>query len=303
MNWPKQSLALVVSGSLILATAQAGRAEEVEQSAGQPTAAVMQQSSEALDQIVAPIALYPDNLIAQILTASTDPSEIVEADRWVQEKYGLDSIALAQAVDQQSWDPSVKALTQFPLVLQNMDQNLSWTSALGSVYGNEPQNVLNAVQAMRQRAQQAGNLMSTPQQTVTSEGDTITIQPAEADTVYLPEYDPWLVYGSPVAVYPGWNDASGLYLTEPYVLFGLGIGIGAFAAFGWGYHHWGTIGTGTAWFTTTTTTWPAATLSPVITLSTVRLQLSIAPAVSMLVRGTARLACVTGLSTASTAAA
>jgi hypothetical protein len=101
MNWPKQSFALVVSGSLILATAQAGRAEEVEQSAGQPTAAVMQQSSEALDQIVAPIALYPDNLIAQILTASTDPSEIVEADRWVQEKYGLDSIALAQAVDQQ----------------------------------------------------------------------------------------------------------------------------------------------------------------------------------------------------------
>jgi hypothetical protein len=110
--------------------------------------------------------------------------------------------------------------------------------------------------------------MSTPQETVTSEGDTITIQPAEADTVYLPEYDPWLVYGSPVAVYPGWNDSSGLNLTKPYVLFGLGIGIGAFAAFGWGYHHWGTIGTGTAWFTTTTTTWPAATLSPVITLST-----------------------------------
>ncbi len=93
---------------------------------------------------------------------------------------------------------------------------------------------------MRQRARQAGNLMSTPQETVTSEGDTITIQPAEADTVYLPEYDPWLVYGSPVAVYPGWNDASGLYLAEPDVLFGLGIGIGAFAAFGWGYHHWGT---------------------------------------------------------------
>ncbi len=82
--------------------------------------------------------------------------------------------------------------------------------------------------------------MSTPQQTVTREADTITIQPAEADTVYLPEYDPWLVYGAPVAVYLGWSDASGLYLTEPDVLFGLGIGIGAVAAFGWGYHHWGT---------------------------------------------------------------
>ena len=175
MNWPKQSFAFVVSGSLILATAQAGRADEVEQPMGQPTAAAVQQSSEALDQIVAPIALYPDTLIAQILAASTDPSEVVEADRWVQDNSGLDSSALAQAVDQQSWDPSVKALTQFPLVLQNMDQNLSWTSALGSAYENEPQNVLNAVQVMRQRAQQAGNLMSTPQQTVTSEGDTITI--------------------------------------------------------------------------------------------------------------------------------
>src|SRR4029077_99854 len=112
--------------------------------------------------------------------------------------------------------------------------------ALGSAYENEPRNVLNAVQVMRQRAQQAGNLMSTPQQTVTREADTITIQPAEADTVYLPEYDPWLVYGAPVAAYPGWSDASGLYLTEPDVMFGLGIGIGAFAAFGWGYHHWGT---------------------------------------------------------------
>jgi hypothetical protein len=201
MNWPKQSFAFVVSGSLILATAQAGRAEEVEQPMGQPTAAAVQQSPEALDQIVAPIALYPDTLIAQIFAASTHASEVVEADRWVRENSGLDSSALAQAVDQQSWDPSVKALTQFPLVLQNMDQNLSWTSALGSAYENEPQNVLNAVQVMRQRAQQSGNLMSTPQETVTSEGDTITIESAEADTVYLPEYDPWLVYGAPVAVY------------------------------------------------------------------------------------------------------
>ena len=240
MNWPKQRFVFVVSGSLMLATAQTGRADEAEPPMGQPTAEAVQQSPEALDQIVAPIALYPDTLIAQILAASTDPSEVVEADRWVHENSGLDSSALTEAVDQQSWDPSVKALTQFPLVLQNMDQNLSWTSALGSGYENEPQSVLIAVQVMRQRAQQAGKLMSTPQETVTSEGDTITIQPADADTVYLPEYDPWLVYGAPVAVYPGWYDASGLYLTEPDVIFGLGIGIGAFAAFGWGYHHWGT---------------------------------------------------------------
>ena len=101
---------------------------------------------------MAPIALYPDSLVAQILAASTYPEQVVQADRWVQANSGLDSRTLAQAVDRQSWDPSVKALTQFPLVLQNMDQNLSWTSALGSAYENEPQNVLNAVQVMRQRA-------------------------------------------------------------------------------------------------------------------------------------------------------
>ncbi len=121
MNWPKQGFAFVVSGSLILATAQAGHADEAEQPMGQPTAVAAQQSSDALDQMVAPITLYPDTLIPQIFAASTHASEVVEASRWVQENSGLDSSALAQAVDEQSWDPSVKALTQFPLVLQNME--------------------------------------------------------------------------------------------------------------------------------------------------------------------------------------
>jgi hypothetical protein len=120
-----------------------------------------------------------------------------------------------------------------------MDRNLSWTRALENAYESEPQNVLNAVQVMRQRAQQAGTLESTPQQTVTTEGQTITIEPAEQDTVYLPEYDPWLVYGASVPAYPGWNEGPGLVVNEPDVLFGLGFGIGGFAAVGCGYHHWG----------------------------------------------------------------
>jgi hypothetical protein len=120
-----------------------------------------------------------------------------------------------------------------------MDRNLSWTRALENAYESEPQNVLNAVQVMRQRAQQAGTLESTPQQTVTTEGQTITIEPAEQDTVYLPEYDPWLVYGVSVPAYPGWNEEPGLVVNEPDVLFGLGLAIGGFAAVGWGYHHWG----------------------------------------------------------------
>jgi Protein of unknown function (DUF3300) len=235
MNWLKQGFVFVVSSSLVLATTQAGRADEVEQSMAQTG----QQSPEKLDQVVAPIALYPDALVAQILTASTHPGEVVEAERWLQQYSDLDTEALADLVDLQGWDPSVKALTQFPLILANLDRNLSWTRALGDAYESEPQNVLNAVQVMRQRAQQAGTLLSTPQETVTTEAQTITIEPTGADTVYLPEYDPWLVYGAQVPAYPGWSAEPGLFVTEPEVLFGLGVGIGAFAGFDWGYHHWG----------------------------------------------------------------
>lgn len=197
-------------------------------------------SPEELQQLVAPIALYPDSLVGQLLAASTDPAEIVEAHRWMQQNSALTGQPLAQAVDQQSWDPSVKAMTQFPAVLAMMDQNLSWTSSLGAAYSNDPQSVMAAVQALRRRAQQAGNLKSTPQQSVTDEGQTIAIEPASPEVVYVPEYDPWLVYGAPVAIYPGWIGAPGIFLDAPGVYFGLGIGIGYFAGFGWGWHHWGT---------------------------------------------------------------
>ena len=125
-----------------------------------------QQAPEQLQQLVAPIALYPDSLVAQILAASTFPEQVVEADRWVQAHPDLKGSALGQAVDQQPWDPSVKALTAFPSVLGNMDKNLSWTSSLGDAYYNQQQDVMNAMQVMRQRAQAAGNLQTTPQQTV-----------------------------------------------------------------------------------------------------------------------------------------
>ena len=129
-----------------------------------------QQTPEQLQRLVAPIALYPDSLVAQILAASTFPDEVVEADRWVQAHPDLKGQALGQAVDQQPWDPSVKALTAFPSVLGNMDNNLSWTSSLGDAYYNQPQDVTDAVQVMRHKAEQAGNLKSTPQQVVKEEG-------------------------------------------------------------------------------------------------------------------------------------
>ena len=190
-----------------------------------------------LQQLVAPIALYPDELVAQILAASTYPTQIVDADRWIGTHSDLQNEQLAMQVDQQPWDASVKALTAFPSVVSNMDMNLRWTTALGQAYFNQQQDVLDAVQVMRQRAQTAGNLQSTPQQNVTSEGSTIVIQPAVPDTCYLPFYDPWNVYGSPLVAYPG-------YVYEPwygpsFIAFGPGIGVGFFGRYGWGWPAWG----------------------------------------------------------------
>jgi hypothetical protein len=202
--------------------------------------AVAQLSADALDQLVAPIALYPDALVGQILAAATYPAEVVEADRWMQQHTDLKGDALAQAVDPQSWDPSVKALTPFPSVLDMMDKNLAWTSSLGDAYMKGQQNALDAVQVMRQRAQQAGNLKSTQQETVTTDGQTIAIEPTDPEVVYVPEYDPWDVYGAPLPYYPGWFGVPGLYIDGPGIAFGLGIGIGVFGGFGWGWHHWGT---------------------------------------------------------------
>jgi Protein of unknown function (DUF3300) len=201
--------------------------------------AVLQETPAQLEQLVAPIALYPDALIAQILAASTYPTEIVEADRWMQQHSELKGEQLAQAVNQQSWDPSVKALAQFPSVLANMDKNLSWASSLGDAYVNQQQAVLDAVQTMRKRAQQAGNLKTTPQENVTTQGQTIVIQPANPQVVYVPAYDPWEVYGPPLVAYPGWYAFPGLYAVGPGITFGVGFGIGYFGGFGWGWHHWG----------------------------------------------------------------
>jgi hypothetical protein len=121
----------------------------------QSTTPYIQQTPDELNQLVAPIALYPDSLVAQILAATTFPAQVVEADRWLQDNPNLKGDALAQAVDQQPWDPSVKALTGFPSVLANMDKNLSWTSSLGDAYYNQQAAVMDAIQTMRQRAQTA----------------------------------------------------------------------------------------------------------------------------------------------------
>lgn len=220
---------LIVIGATIIAL---GRAQVSAQTAPQMLATTAQ-----LDQLVAPVALYPDELVAQVLAASTHPAQIMEADRWLQQHSNLQGEQLAAAVDQMNWDPSVKALTEFPSVVSNMDQNVSWTTTLGQAYLSQPQDVLDAVQVMRRRAQDAGNLRSTPQQHVTSEGSTIVIEPVVADTCYLPVYDPWIVYGAPIDFYPGYIYEP--WFGGPYIAFGPAIHLGFFGGFGWGWPAWG----------------------------------------------------------------
>jgi uncharacterized membrane protein YgcG len=239
MRFFQQGMALFLSGSLMLVGIRDGFASQTDASVAQPPPQAAQQSAEQLQQLVAPIALYPDALVAQILAASTYPDQVVEAGKWIQQNKTIHGDQLAQEVDKQSWDPSVKALTQFPAVLANMNQNLAWTSELGDAHVNQQQALTQAIQVMRDRAKQAGNLNTTAQEKVSTKGKTIVIQPEATDLVYVPEYDPWLVYGAPMAVFPGWYPYPGLFLDGPGIAFGLGFGVGLFGGFGWGWHNWG----------------------------------------------------------------
>ena len=197
--------------------------DQYAQPQGAPVAPQPTYSPQQLDELLAPIALYPDQLVGQVLMASTYPLEVVEASRWRQDSANanLQGDQLAAALEQQSWDPSVKSLVQFPQVLSMMDQNLQWTEQLGDAFLAQQSDVSNSVQNLRQRAQTAGHLQSTPQQTVAG-GSGRDRHPASAqpDVVYVPTYNPQVVYGS--WAYP---DYPPYYFAPPpgYLLFAPGM--------------------------------------------------------------------------------
>jgi Protein of unknown function (DUF3300) len=195
-------------------------------------------SNDELDELVAPIALYPDALVAQILAGSTYPTEVVEAARWQNANAGLSGDNLAAAVDSSNWDPSIKALTQFPSVLANMSNNLAWTSALGQAYYYQPEDVLNAVQVMRHRALAARTLVNTPQQRYYDQNGMIMIEPVNSNEVYIPDYNPADIYGAPMEVYPGYS--TGEMVGAGLLAFGAGIAVGVLASQAWGWHRWNT---------------------------------------------------------------
>ncbi len=236
INLAKNALTYIVSCTVAFALMPGAPPAQAQQAAAdqvQPARLTPQQ----LQELVAPIALYPDSLVAQILAASAYPTQIVEAQRFLQENPNLTGAALGAEVDKQDWDPSVKALTQFSSVLEHMDKNLSWTSTLGDANLNQPADVMDAIQFLRKKAEEAGNLQTTPQQTVTDQGNNVIIQPANPEIVYVPEYNPELIYGYPLILWPGfyypwWGPG-------PYISFGIGFGIGPFFGFGWGWPVWG----------------------------------------------------------------
>ena len=186
-----------------------------------------------LHQMVAPIALYPDALVAQILGASTFPDQISAASGWLRQNNSLSATALTQAVYQQPWDPSVQALTQFPSVLDNLAKNLAWTSALGEAYHNHATDVMVAIQDLRAQAQAAGNLKSGQQIVVVQQSpQVIVIQPANPQVVYVPVYNPTVVYGV-TYVTPGYTTA---YVPTAAIAFGVGIAVGV--AMSNSYSYW-----------------------------------------------------------------
>ena len=194
---------------------------------------------DELQSVVAPIALYPDALVAQILAAATFPDQVADADYWLQQNKAVTGSALMTAVDKQTWDVSVKALTQFPSVLHNMAQNLAWTSQLGEDYHNQQAEVMTAIQTLREKAKAAGNLKSGPQITVVEQSpQTIVIQPTNPQVVYVPQYNPAVIYGTPYVV-PGYS--TGDLVAASVLSFGAGLAIGAMMSggcCGWGYSSW-----------------------------------------------------------------
>jgi Spy/CpxP family protein refolding chaperone len=211
-------------------------AQQSQQTAG--SAPVLKQ--EELDQVLAPIALHPDPLVSQILMASTYPLEVVQADRWVKQNASLKGDALTKALESQSWDPSIKSLVNFPQVLTMMSEKLDWTQKLGDAFLADQKKVMDTIQSLRAKAQASGNLKTTKEQTVIVEEKIIKIEPANPQVVYVPTYNPTVVYGAwPYPAYPPYYYYPPGYVATSMFAFGAGVAMGAAWGYAWGNCNWG----------------------------------------------------------------
>jgi hypothetical protein len=195
---------------------------------------------DQLDSLVAPIALYPDPMLAQTLAASTYPLELIQLQQWLTKNPGLKDKALADAVEQQPWDPSIQALAGLPEVVKRLADDIQWTTDLGNAFLAQQSDVMDAVQRMRKKAQDTGNLKSTEQQKVETKviesKSVIIVEQANPQVVYVPSYDPVVVYGAPIYPYPPiYYPPAGYYAAGIAISFGVGMMMGAFWSGGWGW--------------------------------------------------------------------
>jgi len=196
--------------------------------------------ADQLDSLVAPIALYPDPLLSQVLVASTYPLEIVQLQQWLGKNKDLKDKALADAVQKQEWDASIQALAALPDVAKYLADNIKWTTDLGNAFLAQQTDVMDAVQRMRKKAKDGGNLKSTEQQKVETKvvenKQVIIVEQANPQVVYVPSYNPTVVYGAPVYPYPPITyPPPGYYAAGMAISFGIGMAMGAAWGGGWGY--------------------------------------------------------------------
>jgi Protein of unknown function (DUF3300) len=215
------------------------------QQAAAPDEAAPKIPNDQLDSLVAPIALYPDPLLAQVLAASTYPLEVIQLQQWLTKNKGLSDKALADAVMKEDWDPSVQALAALPDVAKRLADDIKWTTDLGNAFLAQQSDVMDAVQRMRAKAKDTGNLKPSEQQKVETKvienKSVIIIEQANPQVVYVPTYNPVVVYGPPVYPYPPiYYPPPGYYAAGMAISFGVGVAMGAAWGGGWGYNsHWG----------------------------------------------------------------
>jgi hypothetical protein len=222
------AMGIVFAGSAIAQDAAPAASDDATapEAVAEPSAPAF--SQEQLDQMLAPIALYPDSLLIQLMMSSTYPLEIVAADRWRKKNASLEGEALDKALESEDWDPSVKAMTLFPDVLGRMSENLDWTQDLGDAFLAQQPQVLDTVQALRKQAYDAGNLKSGEQQNVVVNNETqvIEIEPAQPETVYVPQYNSAAVYGTPPPATPYYPEANSYSGTDMLMTGALSFGAG-----------------------------------------------------------------------------
>jgi hypothetical protein len=236
----KPLLSVAVMCVLVAAPARNAYGQDASSSSDASSSTPAPQSAQQIQALVAPVALYPDQLLAQVLSAATYPDQISDAETWLSHQTATGQ-ALMDQVNQQTWDPSVKALTAFPSVMSQMASNLAWTSQLGEVFHFQHADVMQAVQALRAQAQTAGNLKSSSQMTVVEQTPgTIVIEPVNPSVVYVPVYNPAVIYGTTYVV-PGYT--AGEMAAASVISFGAGIAIGAMMSgsccHAWGWSSWG----------------------------------------------------------------